>query len=1303
MTTPANTSAKGKSSNSAGKRWISKLAKTGRRLFCKDTRSGTPQEKNWRSVLTGEEEKQCPVAEFRQLSEELRVAGDFAQADRICSRGVALYPDNLWLALIHAKIADSLDDPQLQMDRWQRVIDIGGDKAPVRAFKNLADSHQARGEFTEAEALVHQGVALFPDDANLEERLARISYAAGFTARAVSQWTDLIARHPEIHNAWIYRRIGETLWEEGLHDRAVAAIEDGLAKYPEDERLREIYARLVSRRGVLREATSKPGMEFTAHLFQTRSAPFGRGTCTLPFALNEMNQHVPAMLDFAECIAPFREVTRAADADVFTTWGALTKHPNDLAIKLAESLGKPHVSIDYGFIRSLGTASHNTSRHSIIVCPGSIYFDATRPSALEDRLNSEDFLLAEGERERAAACIDQIVRHRITQYNHTPKIDLREHFPANCRKRVVLVDQRFGDPSVEKGLGCGATFERMLEAALELPDHDVLIKLHPDSGAGGQNSYFRRVLPEPLPPRVALVDFEVNPFCLFELVDRVFVCTSPLGFEALIAGKEVDCFGVPFYAGWGLTHDRVVIPRRQQRRSIEEIFHLYYLVHSRYFVPGRGLADIEDLIQYLVESGTEAASLPAGEISHETPMPETPVPEALRILMILPSPRQGASGRYIQTLAQSLCRLGCQVQILAEGRSPSMEHGVGWLPLTFEGAGLAASLRKAVVEFAPHIVYENGVRSRSQRTALEIMILTGARLVMQSEDDDVQVYETHHGKAAAEALTLVDKPVLTLDEITRYLALIDLKHSLNVFLDPAFDRWVEPITRALCYRLASLHTAIWRPFEERLAHEYGVPTLVVPPVASAADFERILATPDERGRILARHGIDPGRTVIFIGGALYSYSDEYAVFLDALNLTEEKTSGSLALIVTSGRSALPIARMARDRLHPKIAFADVDLTEDEDYMEILKACDVVCSPGLPDNFNRFRLPSRLIKAMAMAKPILTCRCGFGESLEDGTNAFLMEGSDPAEWAESIARCLDQEKRSQVGEQGRVFACQHFDSDRVAAALKEKFVAVIESPPRRLADGISHRTRRLKSSENLKRRAIPDAWPRDTRNSTMWDAIRRIAVETSSLGTVVHLGAGHLGEFWDYCRLGTQRMLLVDALAEHVAELQKLQDADGRIVVRQAVISGGGGSQHAYVLRNARTDAGGDCQLSLLPPDRFLKLMPVFHVRQQDIVTTTIAGVCDGLDLSSPDNLLVLELNGVEASALGATPTSGLRAFRWIALRASDPPLFEGGATPDDICSLMRGAGYEPVVTAPNYGEPAALLLFQRTGAAGTNG
>ena len=1268
-----------RSESVSGKRRLSAFVRKLRRILGIPS---PPPTTDWKAVLKSGAWSDCPANAFRELAKELRDSGDLDHAERIATRGTELHPHDLWLAMEHAQGAYARGDTDARLARWQRVITTGGDKAPSKAFMNVADIRLAAGDFAAAETIVRQGMELHPDDLNLEERLARIAHAAGFSARAVAIWKDLIERHPDADCSWIHHKIGGTLADEGLFERAAAALNEGLAKHPQDEKLLELHAKVSSCLATAQMPVAAVE-NFTSHLFNDHRESFGRGTCSFPFFINDMNRHVPEMLDFARCIAPFRDLHQAGEVDVFIAWAA-SKHPaNGIAIRLAKATGKPLLCVDYGFIGPHRAAPPKAPWPSITVWPDTFHFDTTRSSFLEKLLNSDDYRPDEKQLARAQDCIARIVRHRITAHNQLPLTEPRDRFSNSGRKRVLLLDQPLNDPSVNLGMACGLTFERMLAAALALPGHDVLVQVLTKPGEGAQASHLGCLMTGTLPPNVTLIDFDVNPYRLFDLADKVFVGTAHAGFEALMAGKEVHCFGAPFYAGWGLTHDHTVVPRRKRRRSLTDIFHLAYIAHSRYVIPDHGPAEIEELIDHLITEQPASSS--------EENTAAIPSDDPLRIIIVIPGPRLGATGRYIQTLAVSLQAAGCKVMVLADGECEPVENGVRWMELAFDGALLTATLRNEVRDFAPHIVYENGVRSRAQRAALEIIALTGARLAMQSEDDDVQVYENHHGSEAAENLTALDKPLLTLDEIRRHLEASNLSHSLNVLVNPAYDRWVEPVTRMLCYRLAELHTAIWHPFCERLALEYGVPTMVVPPVASNADFERILPEHGERERILKRHHIDSASIVIFIGGALYNYSDEYAVFLEALNLTVKTSGASITLVVTPGRSALPVARMARERLLPEIAFTDVDLNDDEIYMEMLKACDVVCSPGLPDSFSRLRLPSRLVKAMAMAKPVLTCRCGFGESLEHGVNAFLMDGADPSQWAQAIALSLDQSKRRNVGEAGRNFAREHFDSNRVAEQLKAAFSAMLEKPARRLSDGI------IPEAPGSKTTLLPKSLRirlRSRHLTTMQDAIHRMAAEHASLDTVVHIGAGTCAELEDYCRLGASRVLLVDAHQETAEALRELEDADGRITVKQAVVAAVAGDRLIYQVRNTRSDGNGDVQPYLHKPSRLLEVMPALRIETETITTTTsLAAVCEGINFSTGNNLLVMELNGAEAETLAAAPRELLQGFGWIALRAADPPLCEGGETPETIHRILHDAGFSPISIAPNHAEPDTLLLF----------
>jgi capsular polysaccharide export protein len=58
---------------------------------------------------------------------------------------------------------------------------------------------------------------------------------------------------------------------------------------------------------------------------------------------------------------------------------------------------------------------------------------------------------------------------------------------------------------------------------------------------------------------------------LLTVVDEVHALTSLTGFEALLRGKTVTCYGQPFYAGWGLTHDLMPLTRRTRRLTLDQL------------------------------------------------------------------------------------------------------------------------------------------------------------------------------------------------------------------------------------------------------------------------------------------------------------------------------------------------------------------------------------------------------------------------------------------------------------------------------------------------------------------------------------------------------------------------------------------------------------------------------------------------------------------------------------------------------------------------------------------------------------
>jgi capsular polysaccharide export protein len=755
--------------------------------------------------------------------------------------------------------------------------------------------------------------------------------------------------------------------------------------------------------------------------------------------LQGMNKYIKDILGYNHYTYPEKRDFNYDCVDDYYVWGEHSSNHHLSNNVLAKKNKKRLIRLEYGFISSKDIALNESPQHSLILCPEVMYYDATKISDMEKCLSGNEYELSDEELERSRSNIEEIIKHGITKYNHAPKFSLNERLGLSKKnKRILLVDQRFGDKSIEMGLASQSSFKEMYDVALTYKDHDIFVKLHPDALTGGKESALSKVLPEILPSNVHLIDFDINPYSLLETMDKVFVCVSQFGFEALLAKKEVHTFGVAFYSHWGVTTDHVTFDRRKNKRTLEEIFYVFYILYSAYYIPNIGRCSLEDIIKYFSDEREENTNI------HETVVC-TPIykkEKVVKILFVLPSGRFGASGRYIQELAWHMKKHNTEVMVLAEGNEIKEYSGVTWLNLQFEGVRLSKEIVEKVLDFSPDFVYENGVRSRAQRAALELVLLTGAKLAMQSEDDDVQVYNERHPNPSSECIASLDKPIINKDDIMNFISKNDWNYTLSVLADPSFDRWVEPLLRSLCYQFSVFNTAIWYPFEERLKKEFNKPTFVLPPVTSESAYKNLKLTSQIKSDILNKYGVDDNGFIFFLGGTIYDYSEEYFIFLEALNILCNMTDHKIYLVTVSGRSNIDVKKVSEGILNSSIKYVDLGSPNDQDYMNMLLACDVVCSPGIPDRFNLYRLPSRLVKAMFLSKAVLTSRCGFGSSLKHGFDGIIIDGKKPKDWADAIFSCLNKSTLKGIGEQGLYFARIHFEVKTVAKKLVNKFKEIL---------------------------------------------------------------------------------------------------------------------------------------------------------------------------------------------------------------------------------------------------------------------
>lgn len=267
---------------------------------------------------------------------------------------------------------------------------------------------------------------------------------------------------------------------------------------------------------------------------------------------------------------------------------------------MAASHNLPILVHEDGFLMSVLPATSTRKQgkkylqgHAAIFDIGSLYIDAEIPSRMEWMLNSSRVFTVE-EQARAERLMERIRTSRISKYNCQPMVGVSVGRPGHSK--VLVIDQVYGDMSIRYGMADEAVFERMLDDAIrENPDADILVKAHPVPNRGHFGNVMER-------EGLYLITQGINPITLLETVDKVYVCTSQMGFEALMCGKEVHVYGMPFYAGWGATIDRQICPRRTRQREVWEIFYVAYVLCSIYVsYRTNGICEIEQAIDELIE------------------------------------------------------------------------------------------------------------------------------------------------------------------------------------------------------------------------------------------------------------------------------------------------------------------------------------------------------------------------------------------------------------------------------------------------------------------------------------------------------------------------------------------------------------------------------------------------------------------------------------------------------------------------------------------------------------------------------
>ena len=246
------------------------------------------------------------------------------------------------------------------------------------------------------------------------------------------------------------------------------------------------------------------------------------------------------------------------------TWASKNQEQVDELIK---EFGITPWQVEDGFIRSAGLGTDLTAPASLVLDKTGVYYDPTKPSDLETILQTKKF--SDDELQRAEQLKDSLLKNELSKYN-LGKPFSKASLSAKSNQAIILIPgQVEGDASIIKGCIDIDSNTALIKATREKnPDAYLIYKPHPDVVSGNRKG---KVAPDIVSNHVDLELTDTSITDCLAVVNEVHTMTSLVGFEGLLRGLKVVCYGLPFYSNWGLTVDRHPLERRTKMLKLNEL------------------------------------------------------------------------------------------------------------------------------------------------------------------------------------------------------------------------------------------------------------------------------------------------------------------------------------------------------------------------------------------------------------------------------------------------------------------------------------------------------------------------------------------------------------------------------------------------------------------------------------------------------------------------------------------------------------------------------------------------------------
>lgn len=177
--------------------------------------------------------------------------------------------------------------------------------------------------------------------------------------------------------------------------------------------------------------------------------------------------------------------------------------------------------------------------------------------------------------------------HKVSTDHYAPDASPYKLHTPGGRKRIVIIDQaKKNKLELKKIFATEESYKKMItDAKMQHPGAAFFLLEPPLVRQNKKNGYLRKFATE---NGVNVITEQVSSFSILAQADEVYTVSSKIGLDAILLGKTVHCYGLPYYAGWGLTKDEISCERRNISIKKEELFAALCLFFTRYMHPITG-------------------------------------------------------------------------------------------------------------------------------------------------------------------------------------------------------------------------------------------------------------------------------------------------------------------------------------------------------------------------------------------------------------------------------------------------------------------------------------------------------------------------------------------------------------------------------------------------------------------------------------------------------------------------------------------------------------------------------------------